>query len=588
MDMAVRVPDGAVLRQLDRIVNSATLRSAGRLRAFLRFVVEEALAGRQDQIKEYTIGRAVCGRTASFDPKADPIVRVDASRLRSRLETYYETEGLDDEIRIELSKGSYVPTFRSVAQTHGRAEPRYTSLAVLPFVNLSPVPDRDYLADSLTEELIHSLARLERLRVIARSSVFQFKGSSESGQRIGKRLHVKYVLEGSVRAAGDRLRITAQLIEVTRGWLVWSEKYECAWGDVFGVQDEIAASITDALEIQLTGEIAPDIFVHVTDDGEAFAAYLRGRHYWNQRTPEALAASLRCYEQALERDPGCAPAYAGIADTLVVMALNDQESTLAVMPRARAAAHKALELRPGWPEALASLGFVKSVFDWDWEGGACDLQESIRRRPGSPTAHYLYGIVNSAPCGRWSEAIGSMHAALRLDPVSPVLLRDLGVIHFMRRAWEEAEAAWRQAEELSPAFRGCLFWRARLAIETGRFDDAIDALQSRLAAGPANTRVPATMAYAWARCGARDQAEGILRDLQIRATHGRVPPLDFAIVWLGLESWEQAMDWLEKACEERAATLYQFGVDPIYDPIRAHPRAEALRLAIGLPPVTLR
>ncbi len=579
----------AVRRQLDRIVGSAAFRSAERLRGFLRFVVEETLAGRRDGIKEYAIALAVCARPASFDPRADPIVRVDGARLRSRLRTYYETEGAHDEILIELPKGAYVPSFSRNHRPAGVREERAPiPLAVLPFVSLSPLPDHDWLGESLAEGLIHSLARLDQLHVIARSSVAHCRSRSEDGRRIGRRLHVAYVVEGSVRIADGRLRITAQLIDVPHGWLVWSEKYECPWENVFAVQDEMVASLTDALKIRLTGESTPGIFAHATDDPEAYADYLRGRYYWNQRTPEALAASLRCYEQALSRDPGCASAYAGIADTLMVMALNDQEPTLAVMPRARASAHKAIELRPGSPEALVSLGCVRSIFDWDWEGGARDFEEAIRRQPGSPTAHYLYAVVNQAPRARWAAALAAMQAALRLDPASPVLLRDLGIIHFMRRAWADAAAAWDQAEVLAPAYRGCLFWRARVALATGEPGSAVAALEARIAAGPANTRLLATMACARAGRGERDRALEIGEELAARARHGRVPPLDFATLCLGLEQWDEALDWLEKACEERAAPLYQFGVDPIYDPIRGHHRAEALRLALGLRLVTSR
>ncbi len=578
----MELPAESILSQLDRIVDSQAFRNAGRLRAFLRFVVERTLAGRQDEIKEYSVGVEVCGRPSSFDPKTDPIVRVDAVRLRSRLETYYGTEGAADEVRIVLPKGAYVPTFRQAVR--GRAaEHEVKTLAVLPFVNLSPPGEQEALADSFTEELIHSLSRLEQLHVIARSSVFQFKGRSEDGREIGRALGADHVLEGNLRVAGGRLRITAQLIDSGHGWVVWSEKYECAWENVFSVQDEIVASITDALRIRLAGETGSAIFTHVTNDAEAYADYLRGRYYWNQRTPEALRTSILCYERALQRDPDCAPVHAGIADTLTVMALNDQEPTLKVMPRARSSARKALELRPGWPEGLASLGCVKSIFDWNWEGGARDLEEAIRRQPGSPTAHYLFAIISLAPRGLWREAIAAMHAALRLDPVSPLLLRDLGMIHFLRGAWDDAAAAWREAEQLAPAFRGCLFWRARMAIEMGRCDEAIAALERRLESGPANTRVLATMAYAWARSNDQGNARRILDDLTARSAMGRVPPLDFATAWLGLGNWDQALQWLEKACEERAAPLYQFGVDPIYDPIRAHPRGEALRLAMGLP-----
>jgi tetratricopeptide (TPR) repeat protein len=265
------------------------------------------------------------------------------------------------------------------------------------------------------------------------------------------------------------------------------------------------------------------------------------------------------------------------------MAINDQEPTLTLMPRARAAANKALELRPGFPDALVSLGCVKSIFDWDWEGGARDLEEATRRQPGSATPHAHYAVFNLQARGMWDAAIEHMRTAMRLDPVAHVPARDLGLIHFMRRDWDEAERSWRLAEDLSPGYRGCMYWRARMAIETGRCEEAITALEARWSADPTNSRVLATIGYAWARDGESQNARAIIDDLTARASCTRVPPLNFAIVWLGLKEWDRALDCLEQACQERAAALYQFGVDPLYDPIRAHPRGEALRLAMRLP-----
>jgi serine/threonine-protein kinase len=575
----------AVRQQLFRIVDSRMFRNAERLRAFLRFVVEETLAGREGGIKEYAIACEVCGRAASFDPKTDPIVRVDANRLRSRLESYYQNEGTDDPVLISLPKGAYIPVFSERPASIGRTDDAI-SLAVLPFATLGPTGEYDHFADGLTEELIHLLARFKGLKVMARSSVFQFKRSSADPRDVGNRLGVKYVLEGTLRVTQTRIRVTVQLIETIQGWLVWSDKYERAWHDVLDVQDEIAASITDALKIHLegTGESSP--FTHVTEDPDTYAHYLRGRYYWHQRTPEALSMSVKCYEMALARDPGCAPAHAGLADTLAVMALNDQEPTAAVMPRAHAAARRALELRPGWPEALASSGFIKSVFDWDWDGGARDFKEAIQRQPSFSTAHYLFAIGNLTPRGFWTQAVSSLQTALSLDPVSPLLMRDLGLIYFMKRAWGDAEDSLLQAETLAPGYRGCLYWRARLLIETGETEKAIAALQARLAAGGANTRVLATIAYAQARGGVLQGAVSILDELTTRARTQRVPPLDFATIQLGLGKIEHALDSLERAFQEKAATLYQFGIDPLYDPVRSHPRGQALQRALGLPTIT--
>jgi adenylate cyclase len=253
------------------------------------------------------------------------------------------------------------------------------------------------------------------------------------------------------------------------------------------------------------------------------------------------------------------------------------------MLKARSAAQHAIELRPDWPDALVSLGTVKSIFDWDWEGGARAFDNALSLVSGSATIHYLYAMVNLQPRAQWERALAHMQGAIQLDPVSPVLYRDLGIIHFMRRMWDEAECCFKAAERLAPAFRGTLYWKARISIERARHDEAISALQQRLATGDANTRVTATIAYAAGRAGDHVAAAAILDQLFERMRSQRIPPLDLAFVFLGMADWDSALVWLNRACEERAAILYQFNVDPIYDPIRMDPRSEAIRLAMGLP-----
>ena len=578
-----RPPTAAVRLQLERILASRTFSHAQRLRAMLQFLVEQTLEGRVNELKESVIGHEVCGRAASFDPKADPIVRVDANRLRSRLSTYYEAEGSTDGVRISLPKGSYVPSFVCTARTVPSAsEEDYGAIAVLPFVNLSGVADQEFFSDSLTEQIIHRLSRLPGLRVIARGSVFQFKGRTADTRTAGRQLGVDYILDGSVRVVEGHLRITVEMSDARTAYVLWSDRYERPWERVLDVEEEIAASVTDALRIRLDSQSSA-VLAHATHDTQAYAHYLRGRYLWNQRTPEALEASLLSYEKALEQDPRFAAAHAGVADTLLVMALNEQMPTLAAMSRARSAARQAIELQPDSAEALISVAAVKAVFDWDWEGSERHMQEALQMHAGSALGHYLYAVLVLQPLGRWAEACREMQLALRLDPVSPVLLRDLGMLHFMKRAWTRAEEIYRMLEETAPGFRGALYWRARLAIEQGRWDEALQLLQSRIAAGRANTRVTATMGYAWARAGEKDKAQEILDAMRADSIVRRVPPLDLAIVYLGLDRWEDALDLVSKACEERAAALYQFAIDPLYDPIRADPRAQIVRRTIGLP-----
>jgi serine/threonine-protein kinase len=581
--------EAAIRLQLERILASRTFSHAQRLRTMLRFLVERTLDGRGEELKESVIGHEVCGRPASFDPKADPIVRVDANRLRSRLATYYETEGAVEVVRISLPKGSYVPAFGSAGGGDtSSSQEDYGAIAVLPFVNLSGVADQEFFSDSLTEQIIHRLSRLSGLRVIARSSVFQFKGRTADVRTAGKQLRVDYILDGSVRVVDGNLRITVEMSDVRTAYVLWSDRYERPWERILDVEEEIAASVTDALRIRLDRQSVA-VLAHATENAEAYAHYLRGRYLWNQRTPESLEASLLSYEKALANDPQFAAAHAGVADTLLVMALNDQLPTLAARARARSAARQALELQPGSTEALVSVAGTKAVFDWDWEGSERDMQKALQMHPGSAAGHYLYAVLVLQPLGRWTEAHREMELALRLDPVSPVLLRDFGMLQFMQRDWARAEEIFSRLEETAPGFRGALYWRARLCIEQGRCEEAVHLLESRITAGRANTRVTATLAYAWGRAGEARQARKIVDRFVADAVSRRIPPVDLTMAYLAVQRWEEALDWLTKACEERAAVLYQFGIDPLYDPIRRDPRAETVRRSIGLPAlITLR
>jgi tetratricopeptide (TPR) repeat protein len=423
---------GEIRAQLERIRGSREFSRVERLRRFLAFVVEEAIEGRGDDLKECVIGHQVCGRPETYDPKRDPIVRVDANRLRARLAAYYEAEGAADGIRIHIPKGGYSPVF----------------------------------------ELRSPAAR------------------------------------------------------------------------------------------------------HVAG-AEALAEYRRGIAYWNLRTPESLDRSVQCHQGAIRIEPLFGAAYAGLANAYTVMALNDLEQTPALMLKARSASRRAIELEPDSPEALVSLGTVKSIFDWDWEGGALAFERSLCLSPDSAAAHYLYAIVNLQPRARWEAALAHMRVAIEAEPASPVLLRDLGIIHFMRHGWEEALRHLDAAESLDPSFRGTLFWRARALIELGRPREAIGLLRRRMAAGDANTRVTSTLAYAAARAGHRAVAVEVRRQLLEHARSRRVAPLDLVFVSLALEDIDGALHWLTVACQERAAPLYQFGVDPIYAPLRADPRSGA-------------
>lgn len=571
--MALPIPPAPLVREhLQRIVGSPAFAKADRLRAFLRFVVEKTLAGQQDTIKEYSIALEVCGRAATFDPKTDPIVRVDANRLRARLDAYYRLEGRDDRIRIQLPKGSYVPTMTSVAPTSAR--PRGASLAVLPFVNLGPQRDDESFADGLTEELIHQLSRVPDLRVIARSSAFQYRSKGGDLRRIASDLGVGYIVEGSVRWAGDQIRVTVQLTEVKECSVCWSGRYERHLSDVLSVQDDICQHIASALELQLVdpARSAP----RIRPEPRAHIEYLKGRHFWNRRTATSLAQSLDHYRRAIEFDPHYAPAHCGIADTLLVQALDEQVDARIALAQARAHAQQATELAPDLAEALASSAAVASVLEWDWVKGDALFRRAVELNPRFSLGHYLFAIVNLAPRARWEEALIAMDRALELDPVSPVLHRDLGIVHYLRGEYRDAEESLQSACVLDPSFRGSLFWLGRTLAEQGRLEGALRMFEVRLSEPAANTRVLASLVHTLGMMDRRAEALDRFGQLEREAAAGRVPPLNMAIAHLGLAQRDEALTYLERACAERAVPLYQIAVDPIYQPVRNSRRFQAI------------
>jgi adenylate cyclase len=571
--MSSAAPD-QVREQLARMLASRSFAHAERLRKFLRFVVHAALDGSGSAPKEYVIAVEVCGRPADFDPAADPIVRVDATRLRSRLAAYYADEGRDDPVEISLPKGSYEPRFalRNAAPAETDAVASQPSLAVLPFVNLRADTETDFFSDGLTEELINLLSRMQGLRVVARTSVFQFKGRAIDVRDIGRALAVSHVLEGSVREADGRLRVTAQLTDARSGWLLWSDKFERTLTEVFAIQDEICASLAAALRVRLVEGAAR---ADRTDDPEAHRWYLRGRHFWNRRTADALDRSTACYRAALDRDPAYALPYCGLADSLAVQALNEHADAASVMPQARAYAARARQLGPHLPEPLVSTAFIKCVWEWDWDSAERDFRQAIALSPGADIAHYLYAIVNLAPRARWSDALRSMQTALDLDPISPVLRRDRGVIGYLQRDFAGAEADFRAACELDPAFVGHLFWLARTLTELGRFEEADAALAARTSAH-ANTRVLAARAHTHVGLGQQSLADACVSELQTLVQRGKAPAANLAMALIGVGRLDAALERLADAVNSRAVSLFQLAVDPIYDPLRDDPRFDVL------------
>ncbi len=342
-----------VSAQLDKLIQSRHFARSGRMRRFLQFAVEHALAGTGDRIKEYSVGVEVFDRRSDYDPRTDPIVRVEARRLREKLRAYYKSEGQNDSVVIELPKGAYMPVFGSRAATSSAlpAENVQTAIAVLPFANLSPEAGDDYFSDGLTEELILLLTRVRELRVVAWYSASQFRGREQDLRAIREELKVGVVLRGSVRRTEARVRVMAQLIDTSSGAYLWSEGFDRSTRDVLAIQEEIARAIVGTLRLALDFagvRIAAPRKLNV----ECYNLCLQARFHARGRISAGLRKSLECYQQAAEKDPGSSSAHAGLADTYSLLADYGVIHPKDVMPRAEASAQTALELDPNLARGL--------------------------------------------------------------------------------------------------------------------------------------------------------------------------------------------------------------------------------------------
>ncbi len=567
---------------LEKILASRLFSRSDRLNRFLRFAVEQTLAGTSDQLKEQLVGIEVFDRKPDYDPRIDPIVRVEARRLRSKLKAYYLSGGRGDAVVIGLPKGSYVPFFRarkaSATPAIRNAAPE-RSMVVLPFTNLTPDAGDDYFSDGLTEELIHLLTRIPQLRVVAWDSASQLRGREQDIAAIREKLDVGTVLRGSVRRAFGRVRVTSQLIDAESGAYLWSHAYDSEMQDVFTIQEEMARAIVDTLRLTLkSGESrkAPNL--------DCYNLCLQGRFHANKRTDEGLRKSIVCYQQAIAADDSSAAAYAGLSDAHSLLANYGLVEPMEAVGKARAAAEKALTLDPHSPEATVSLAFIRSLFDWDWEGAEALYRRAIVLNPGYSRARHWFGLDHLALLGRFDEAIAEVHMACHLDPLSQILQEGSGYVHMLRRDYPTALEKYRQLVELDPLFYKGYSSMGRLLSLMQRYDEAIATLEkARSLAGPV-PRILSALGQTLAAAGRKAEAQRYLDQLHAMAKTECVPRISFAILYLGLGDHKCALDYLDSACERREMAVGALKVHPLYDPLRSEPRFHQLLQRIHLLP----
>ena len=564
---------------LQRILASKEFASSARMSRFLRFAVERALSGQSEQLKEYVLGVEVFDRKESYDPRVDPIVRVEARRLRSKLESYYASEGSADELIIEFPKGTYAPVFRERAEPVAPAGTARTgAIAVLPFSNLSSEPDTEYFSDGLTEELIHGLTKLDGLMVVAWSSAARLKGQPYDVREIGRQLNVSTVLVGSVRGFGDRLRVIAQLVDTSSGRYLWSENYDRQIEDLFAIQEEISRAIVRTLRLKL---IAPSI-QRDAYNLEAYNLYLKGRFQWNKRTAEGLKRSVQLFEQAIAVDHGFALGYAGLSDAYSLLADYGLVKPADIIPAAESAARRALEIDPTLAEAHASLGLIRSLHAWEWAEAEQHYRQAIDLNPGYATAHFWFAIDYLGMIGRWEEAFQEIEVALQLDPLSPIIREGKGFLLMVCKRYDEAIEEYRQTLDLD-----CFFYKAftsmgRAYTQKGMYEEAISMLQKGRSLSGDMPNILGALGQTYALANRPADARRLLEELAELSKRRHVSSTCFALIHLGLGEKQRALDWLETGARGRETSLAGLKVHPAYDGLRGEPRFQALLRELGL------
>lgn len=482
----------------------------------------------------------------------------------------------------------------TASETRPAGSETVNSLAVFPLVNATDDPNAEYLSDGITESIINTLSQLPQLRVMARSTVFRYKGRDIHPQDAGRELGVHAVLSGRVLQVGDRVVIRAELVDVARGWHLWGEQYDRQPSDLLNVQSEIAREISESLRLKLSGEQRERLVRRHTESTEAYRTYLKGRHYWNKRTLETLSRGIVFFEEAIAMDPRYALAYAGLADSYLLLGSVEYgalDPTVAT-EKAKRNAMLALNIDPALAAAHASLAYVR-VYNWDWEEAEKEYRRAIELNPSYATAHHWYALYLTA-MKRPEEALAEIKLAHELDPLSLPINMGVGLHYYLTRQYDKAITEYRKAIELDPNFCMAHFGLAMAYVQNFMHEEAIAKYQTAFDISGGSPLMSAGLGHVYAMSGRRDKARKILRELSEQLQRPApadaviaqqyVSPYYLAAINAGLGDKSAAFQWLRQACEMRSEGLFWLQVDPILDNLRADARfADILRRVRLLP-----
>jgi serine/threonine-protein kinase len=568
---------------LARVRASREFRRSPGLQRFLAFMVEAVLAGHTDEIKESVIGVEVFHRPPGYDPRADPIVRVQANRLRRKLERYYSTEGARDLIRISLPSGAYVPllehsSFDSKTEAgSGPAKP--TRLLVLPFANLTGQADRQFFSDGLTEELIHRLSGLPGLQVLGRTTAFALKGAALDVARLRERFAVDVVIEGGVQQRGEQVRVNLRFLATTDETCLWSGVLERRIDEALQLHEDVAEAVSRQLKLRAA---APAASPRRALSPEMHEAFLLGRYFLHRWRPEQTPDPAGYFRRAIELDPTFAPAYCGLADCLYLQAYWAQASPAEILPPAVAAVERSLLLDAHLADAHCSLGILRNAFDWDSEACRLALTRCLELDAGHAPGRREFAASYLTPLGRIEEARGWLMEARELDPLSPLIL-----FHLAQNAWyagyhELALANATSAVELDRQFTPAHWILALAAADLGRWDQAEAGLaQARASCIPIYSG--AVEAWVCAAQGRRADARRVMRELLALRTREYCSDACLAFGLLALGEGQQALQLIVEAIKARDPHLRLVGVAPVWRGLAEDPAWPQLLQLVRLP-----
>jgi eukaryotic-like serine/threonine-protein kinase len=530
----------------------------------------------------------------------DELQRIVSKMLRKNRDERYQTmkglladlKSLQKRLEFEAELGRNPPpdkqleaetqTFKADKRETTQTTEQTNSIAVLPFANMSNDAENEYFCDGLAEELLNALSKIKDLKVAARTSAFSFKNRNVGVSEIGDALNVKTILEGSVRKAGTRLRISVKLINASSGYHLWSERYDGELKDIFDLQDEITLAVIDELKVKFLSEEQAALRNRYTENVEAYQLYLKGQYEWKKHAQEDLHKAIAYYNQAVELDPNYASAYCGLTESYGVLGflyLPPNET----FPQAKAYAAKALALDDMLAEAHMSLGAIKLFYDWEFAEAEGELKRALALDPNDALSHHLYADSLEIR-GRFDEAQAERRRALELDLLSPTYNMAVGETLYFARQGDEAIAQYEKTINLEPRFVRTYFYLGQAYVQKKMYAQAIAVYQKGITQAERHPMLIAALGHAYALSGKREKANQALAELREMSQQHYISPYLTALIYLGLGDKEQAFAWLDKAYQDRSSLLIWLKVEPLFDTLRADPRFQDLLRRVGLMP----